>query len=619
MAQKQALWTVPALFCLAGLATTAGQTSRSADDLPSVEEWINVNSVPEEYDHIQEHFKKRGESYRIERQYAGEHQGRHFDRIDTISDTTGSKTVFVFDTTAIFDAMSHARSPKARKAAHDALQARYPNITPALLPELKPLLQHPDVHHRTWAVDAIAHIPTDDARQLLVDGLAHTSIWTNVELHLAYKKAAQDIGAPIVRQIARRLPSLRQERRWQLIGVLGDIEDASVCSVIESELRTGPARNRRACYLSLAARRCRESMPLLLDALAQAGDAPDDALLWAMGRCGDSEVYDRILHYVTGDPGPVRCAAIAGLGYLGDARAIPVLLDIAKRDTDHIARCNAIYSLGNLRAVEALPLLLELVKQRGDDGAYHSMTGVYDMEVLDVHENSFVEVSARALSQIADNRAIPVLRALLNDDEYQLYETNIAEAAARAGWREMVPDLITRFQTTHPMWAKYQSSDEEVRERISPSLRTLTGQTFGEDPQAWAQWWAASESSGSASPSSRPADRLPRNLKGYELYCWRENGQLRFTLLPGTNRNKLASEIFVPVGQRDGDLPCISVAGLDALHDLLARLPRGKSLVVSAVKRSESDELAHLDTPEDVSARIRAEAERLGLNLVGLP
>ncbi len=73
------------------------------------------------------------------------------------------------------------------------------------------------------------------------------------------------------------------------------------------------------------------------------------------------------------------------------------------------------------------------------------------------------------------------------------------------------------------------------------------------------------------------------------------------------------------MGQRDGSLTCISVAGLDALHELLARLPRGESLVVSAVKRSETDELAHLDTPEDVAARIRAEAEGLGLNLMGLP
>ena len=34
-------------------------------------------------------------------------------------------------------------------------------------------------------------------------------------------------------------------------------------------------------------------------------------------------------------------------------------------------------------------------------------------------------------------------------------------------------------------------------------------------------------------------------MKGYELYAWEEGGELRFTLITGTNRQKSLNEVKV--------------------------------------------------------------------------
>lgn len=184
----------------------------------------------------------------------------------------------------------------------------------------------------------------------------------------------------------------------------------------------------------------------------------------------------------------------------------------------------------------------------------------------------------------------------------------------------MVPDIIARFQTTHKRWADLRSDSEDVWQRISPSLQQLTGQTFGEDPKAWARWWDANKAKWpTVSPSSQPASELPKAFKGYELYCWQEHGEFRFTLLPGTNRNKTAEEIFVPVGRKENGWLCISVEGVQSLKKELARLPGGEYVTVMGVKHSMSDELSYSPIPKDLATTLRAEAEKHGLNVQGVP
>ncbi len=80
--------------------------------------------------------------------------------------------------------------------------------------------------------------------------------------------------------------------------------------------------------------------------------------------------------------------------------------------------------------------------------------------------------------------------------------------------------------------------------------------------------------------TATPAAPLPRSLKGYELYSWREGGDWRFTLITVTNRLKTYAEITAPADTVTADgWVKITVTGVEALKAVLARLPRGENVL----------------------------------------
>lgn len=58
-------------------------------------------------------------------------------------------------------------------------------------------------------------------------------------------------------------------------------------------------------------------------------------------------------------------------------------------------------------------------------------------------------------------------------------------------------------------------------------------------------------------------------MKGYELYSWKENGKWHYSLLPGTNRTKSLEEIT-----KNGDIKI----GDSALKDKLKELAKGEQV-----------------------------------------
>jgi hypothetical protein len=110
-------------------------------------------------------------------------------------------------------------------------------------------------------------------------------------------------------------------------------------------------------------------------------------------------------------------------------------------------------------------------------------------------------------------------------------------------------------------------------------------------------------------------------MKGYELYCWQQDGIHHFTLLPGTNRNKLPDEVFVSAEEASRNTLglTITAVGLNAVLAEIARLPSDEQLMVYAVRYPPADELEYGPVPEDVAYALRDKAEELGVSVLGLP
>lgn len=74
---------------------------------------------------------------------------------------------------------------------------------------------------------------------------------------------------------------------------------------------------------------------------------------------------------------------------------------------------------------------------------------------------------------------------------------------------------------------------------------------------------------------------FPKAFKGYELYIWEYDGEMWFTLITGTNREKGFDEIVLPgeVRTSDGWLK-VTVQGLDLALKMLDQLPHNETLIL---------------------------------------
>ena len=74
----------------------------------------------------------------------------------------------------------------------------------------------------------------------------------------------------------------------------------------------------------------------------------------------------------------------------------------------------------------------------------------------------------------------------------------------------------------------------------------------------------------SSLPAQRSREQLPPSMKGYELYSWQSARKWYFSLLVGTNRQKLRKEVTSARTR---------IKGISALKRQLGRLPKGQEVV----------------------------------------
>ena len=146
----------------------------------------------------------------------------------------------------------------------------------------------------------------------------------------------------------------------------------------------------------------------------------------------------------------------------------------------------------------------------------------------------------------------------------------------------------------------------------------------GEDPRNNLEVMRSLQQAGKLSivTSSSPVDRLPRSLKGYELYSWPVNGLWHFALITGTNRDKTLDEIISTenIIAQDGWVH-VHAVGLDAVKTLLGRVPQNEyiSWLGSLRTHQAPQEEVNITLPtSSIIDKIKEYAAESGLNLTVL-
>ena len=118
--------------------------------------------------------------------------------------------------------------------------------------------------------------------------------------------------------------------------------------------------------------------------------------------------------------------------------------------------------------------------------------------------------------------------------------------------------------------------------------------------------------------SAQEIKSIPLSFKGYELYSWKENDLWQFTLIYGTNRNKFSDEIMSKENVTSDHIK-ITVTGVDALKDLLAKLEKGEYVtwVVGQIKADGKEIYTKFDLPpRAVVEEIQDYSSNQGLNFL---
>ncbi len=138
----------------------------------------------------------------------------------------------------------------------------------------------------------------------------------------------------------------------------------------------------------------------------------------------------------------------------------------------------------------------------------------------------------------------------------------------------------------------------------------------GEDPRSNPDVMEALEESGKLinKLAITDIDKLPRSVKGYELYSWSAENQWHFTLITGTNRNKTPEEI---VSEDDFISETgwvkIHVVGVDAIKTVLNKIHQGEFVFwCDGLRLTEPDASIQLP-PEEIVENIKTCAEECGL------
>lgn len=79
--------------------------------------------------------------------------------------------------------------------------------------------------------------------------------------------------------------------------------------------------------------------------------------------------------------------------------------------------------------------------------------------------------------------------------------------------------------------------------------------------------------SGCGAASQPTATPFAESMKGYELYSWQDDGQWKFSVLVGTNREKTLDEI------KSAE---VVLSGVDALTSTLEKIPAGQYITWSS-------------------------------------
>jgi HEAT repeat protein len=220
------------------------------------------------------------------------------------------------------------------------------------------------------------------------------------------------------------------------VSALGDLGDATAVPYLLVCLGDADARIRSSAAYSLGQLKAIEAVEPLIAALGDPSCTYHSSAAMALGMIGDARAFEPLVALFERESDQHEAgSAIAGLGDLGDRRAIPLLLTCVS-DTRLFVALAAIKALGKLKDPSVVEPLCAFI---GGAGATHD----------------HINAAATALAAIGDPRAITVLRGVSTGRPEPLFARGrLGDITAQGELRDHTDGAI-RFQA----WGDWQARE----------------------------------------------------------------------------------------------------------------------------------------------------------------
>jgi HEAT repeat protein len=214
---------------------------------------------------------------------------------------------------------------------------------------------------------------------------------------------------------------------------------------------TSPGREAARALMRL----CSSAIPSLLDALKDPEPHARKNAAEALGGIRDRKATEPLIALLKDEDKEVRGQAAKSLGRLqGPAAAEPLIA--ALKDPDRAVRREVAAALGEIRDPRALHPLLEALK-----------------DVIEVQE-----AAEQVLMDTRDPRAVEPLIVSLKDRS-----ARVRRIAAR------LLGAINDRRAVKSLLGTLKDSTDDVRFEAAASLRRMSGEDHGTDPEKWQRWW----------------------------------------------------------------------------------------------------------------------------------
>ena len=241
---------------------------------------------------------------------------------------------------------------------------------------------------------------------------------------------------------------------------------------------------------------------LILELSTQIKKAPPEVrrlAVYALGEVGDASAVPALLEALKDSNEEVRRGAADALGEIGDASAAPALLEALKDSYDEEMLKHAAGALGKIGDASAVPGLLQALKYRDKWGPRYAADALGEigdasavpalLEALKYRDKWGPRYAADALGKIGDASAVPALLEALKDSYDEEMYKHAAGALGKIGDASAVPGLLQALKYRDKWGPRYAA--DALGEIGDASAVPALLEALKDNSDAWVRRYAA--------------------------------------------------------------------------------------------------------------------------------